>query len=40
MPLPHFPSDEPDEESVPDLNDVIDRILNNRDDPSPTLTGV
>jgi hypothetical protein len=40
MPLPHFPSDEPDEEDAPDLNDVVDRILNGGDDPSPTPTGV
>ena len=40
MPLPHYPSDEPDEEHAPDLNDVVDRILNRGDDPSPTPTGV
>ena len=34
MPLPHFPSDESDEENAPDLNDVVDRILNGGDDPS------
>lgn len=28
MPLPHFPSDEPDEKNTPDFNDVVDRILN------------
>ena len=40
MPLPHFPSDEPDEERVPDFDDMVDRILNGGDDPSRTPTGV
>lgn len=35
MPLPHFPSEEPDEERVPVIDDVVDRILNG-EDPSPT----
>lgn len=40
MPLvPHFPSDEPSEdESVPDFDDVVDRILNGGDDPTPSPT--
>ena len=37
MPLvPHLPSDEPEDESAPDLDDVVHRILNGGDDPSPT----
>jgi hypothetical protein len=40
MPLPHFPSDEPDEERVPNIDDVINRILNDGDDLSPAPTGV
>lgn len=36
MPLvPHYPSDEPDDGEVPDLSDVVDRILNGRDDSLP-----
>ena len=34
MSLPHFPSEEPDDEDAPDLNDVVDRILNGGDNPS------
>ena len=34
MPLPHFPSEEPDDEDAPDLDDVVDRILNGGDNPS------
>lgn len=36
----HLPSDEPDEERAPDLTEVVDRILNDGDDPLPTSTGV
>ncbi len=33
--VPHFPSDEPDREPrAPDIDDVVDRILD-RDDPTP-----
>lgn len=41
MPLvPHLPSDEPDEEeSAPDFDDVVRRIINGGDDPSPTPVG-
>lgn len=39
MPLAHFPSDESDDEDAPNLGDVVDRILNGGDDPSPTPTG-
>lgn len=37
MPLvPHYPSDESeDDRDVPDFGDVVDRILNGGDDPSP-----
>lgn len=41
MPLvPHLPSDEPDDESAPDFGEVVDRILNGDDDPSPTAVAV
>ena len=36
MPLvPHIPSDDPENDGAPDLGDVVDRILNGGDDPSP-----
>lgn len=37
-PIPHFPSDEPSDEDAPDLNDLVDQILNGGDDPTPTVT--
>jgi hypothetical protein len=38
--VPHLPSDEPEDEDAPDLDDVVDRILNRDDDrPMPTPTG-
>ncbi|WP_458210034.1 hypothetical protein [Haladaptatus sp. NG-SE-30] len=37
-PVPHYPSDETDDESVPDIDDLVDRILNGGDDPSPTAS--
>ncbi|MFB6170964.1 MAG: hypothetical protein ABEJ23_00405 [Haloarculaceae archaeon] len=39
MPLvPHYPADEPDDDRrAPDIGDVVDRILNGNDDPSPTV---
>lgn len=39
MPLvPHYPSDDAgDDRSAPDIGDVVDRILNGGDDPSPTV---
>ena len=40
MPLvPYLPSDEPEEEDAPDLNDLFHRILNGDDDPTPAPTG-
>ena len=33
MSLPHFPSEGPDDEDAPNLNDVVDRILNGGDNP-------
>lgn len=39
MPLvPHLPSDETEDESAPDIDDLKDRILNGGDEPSPTPT--
>jgi hypothetical protein len=36
--VPHLPSDEPrDDRGAPDLGDVVDRILNGGDEPSPTV---
>lgn len=41
MPLvPHLPSDEPEDQGAPDLDDVVDRILRGNDDRSPTVPGV
>ncbi|WP_267195351.1 hypothetical protein [Halegenticoccus tardaugens] len=38
MPIvPHYPSDEPEDESPPDFGEIADRILNGGDDPSPTV---
>lgn len=39
MPLvPHYPSDKSEgDRSAPDLDDVVDRILNGGDDPSSTV---
>lgn len=37
--VPHYPSDEPDDGDVPDIDDVVDRILNGGRGPSPTVRG-
>ena len=38
MPLvPHYPSDEPEDGDAPDIDDVVDRILDGGRDPSPTV---
>jgi hypothetical protein len=40
MPLvPHYPSDERDGEDAPNIDDVVDRIINGGRDPSPTVRG-
>ncbi|WP_269844163.1 hypothetical protein [Halegenticoccus soli] len=41
MPIvPHYPSDEPeDEERAPDIDEIVDRIVNGGDSPSPPPTG-
>jgi len=36
--VPHYPSDEPDGGDAPDIDDVVDRILNGGG-PSPTVQG-
>ncbi|MFB6080156.1 MAG: hypothetical protein ABEJ81_04070 [Haloferacaceae archaeon] len=36
--VPHYPSDDPDRDrNVPDIGDVVDRILNGDDDPRPAV---
>lgn len=35
-PVPHFPTDESDDEGAPDIGDMVDRILNRGD--GSTLT--
>jgi len=40
MPLvPFDPTKDPDDESTPDIGDVVDRILNGGGDPSPSPNG-
>ena len=40
MPIvPHYPSDEPeDDEETPDFGEIVDRILNGGDDPTPVVS--
>lgn len=40
MPIvPHYPSDEPDEdEETPDFGEIVDRILNGGSDPTPVVS--
>ncbi|MFD1587309.1 hypothetical protein ACFR9U_09960 [Halorientalis brevis] len=39
MPLvPHYPSDEPDDGEVPDLTDVVDRIIHGDSGDHPVVT--
>ncbi|WP_372909635.1 hypothetical protein [Salinigranum sp.] len=40
MPIaPHYPSDEPaDDEEKPDFGEIVDRILNGGDDPTPVVS--
>lgn len=33
--VPHLPSDESEDEDAPDLDEVVDRILNGGDGPTP-----
>ena len=43
MPIvPHYPSDEREDEEQPDFDEIVDRILNGGDGPSPVVsaTGV
>lgn len=41
MPLvPHYPSDEPDDGEVPDIGNLVDRIINGGDESGPVVTTV
>jgi hypothetical protein len=35
--VPHYPSEEREDERPPDISDIVDRILT-RDEPSPTAS--
>ncbi|MFC7166437.1 hypothetical protein [Halospeciosus flavus] len=41
MPVPHYPSDEPEEESPPDIDSIIHQIIDGTGErdrgPSPSL---
>ena len=40
MPIvPHYPSDEPErDDGSPDFGEIVDRILNGGDDPTPVVS--
>jgi hypothetical protein len=39
MPIvPHYPSDEPEQDETPDFGEIVDRILNGGDDPNPVVS--
>ncbi len=39
MPIaPHYPSDEPADEEKPDFGEIVDRILNGGDEPTPVVS--
>jgi hypothetical protein len=37
--VPHLPSDDPGQERVPDVDEIVERILNGGNDPSPSPAG-
>ncbi|WP_227377756.1 hypothetical protein [Haladaptatus halobius] len=34
MPIPYYPSDDPEDEPAPDIDGIVDTILNGGDTPS------
>jgi len=38
--VPHLPSDDPDRKRVPDIDEIVDGILNGGDDPPSSGTGI